>query len=116
MLKLAIDEDLDNRILHGLLLRIPDLDVLRVQDAGLAGSPDPVILQWAADQGRVLVTRDKRTMTAFAYERVAAGQPMPGVFAVTPNVRLGQVIDDLALILELTSHEEWAGLVAYLPL
>jgi len=35
---------------------IHDIDVLRVQDAGLTGADDPTILAWAAEQGRVLVT------------------------------------------------------------
>jgi hypothetical protein len=35
MLRLATDEDFNNRILRGLLHRAPDLDVVRAQDAGL---------------------------------------------------------------------------------
>lgn len=37
MLRLATDEDFNNRIVRGLLRRQPDLDILRVQGAGLAG-------------------------------------------------------------------------------
>ena len=37
MLRLATDEDLNNRILRGLLRRKSDLDIVRVQDAGLTG-------------------------------------------------------------------------------
>ena len=40
MLRLATDEDFNNRIVRGLLRRQPDLDVVRVQDAGLAGEKD----------------------------------------------------------------------------
>jgi len=42
------DENFDNRILAGLRRRLPALDVLRVQDAGLIGAEDPEILAWAA--------------------------------------------------------------------
>ena len=35
MLRLATDEDFNNRILRGLLRRKPNLDIVRVQDAGL---------------------------------------------------------------------------------
>lgn len=35
MLRLATDEDFNNRILRGLLRRRPGLDIVRVQDAGL---------------------------------------------------------------------------------
>jgi hypothetical protein len=44
MLRLATDEDFNNRILRGLLRRMPDLDVVRVQDVGLSGSEDPEVL------------------------------------------------------------------------
>jgi hypothetical protein len=40
---LATDEDFDNRILRGLVKRLPYLDVVRVQDVGLRGSPDPEV-------------------------------------------------------------------------
>jgi predicted nuclease of predicted toxin-antitoxin system len=116
MLKLVADENLDNRILLGLLLRRPDLDIKRVQDVGLSGSEDPVILEWAAHEGRILVTHDKRTMADFAYERVQAGQPMPGVFAIKPKSRVGMVIDDILTLVELSDQGEWDNLVCYVPL
>ena len=48
MIKLASDENFDGDIVRGLLRRVPELDLVRVQDADPAGSPDPVILAWAA--------------------------------------------------------------------
>jgi hypothetical protein len=85
VIKLASDENFDGDILRGLLRRLPGLDVVRVQDADLAGTPDPVILAWAAGGERILLTHDRDTMPNFAYERVRAGQPMPGVFLVKGN-------------------------------
>jgi hypothetical protein len=38
--KLLTDEDFDNRILRGLLRRLPELDIVRVQDVGLGGEHD----------------------------------------------------------------------------
>jgi len=43
VIKLATDENFDGDLLRGLLRRQPDLDVVRVQDAGLGETPDPVI-------------------------------------------------------------------------
>ncbi len=48
MLRFALDEDFDNRIVRGLLRLLPTLDIVRAQDAGLIGKLDPVILEWAA--------------------------------------------------------------------
>jgi hypothetical protein len=46
MLRLATDEDFNNRILRGLLRRSPGLDIVRVQDAGLTGCRDEVEGEW----------------------------------------------------------------------
>jgi len=46
MLRFLADENFNNRIVRGLLLREPDLDVLRVQDAELSGAVDPDVLEW----------------------------------------------------------------------
>jgi hypothetical protein len=48
MLRLATDEDFNNRILRGLIRRKPELDIVRVQDAGLLGQGDAEVLEWAA--------------------------------------------------------------------
>jgi hypothetical protein len=41
MLRLLADENFNGDIVRGLLLRQPDLDLVRMQDVGLAGSEDP---------------------------------------------------------------------------
>lgn len=110
------DEDFDNDIVRGLLRRLPTLDIVRVQDVRLDGQPDPVILEWAATQGRVVLTHDVSTMTAHAYERVSRGTPMPGVFAVSQSLPIRQAIDDLCLIAQLSLPGEWEAQVRYLPL
>ena len=48
MLALATDENFNNDIVRGALRRKPDLNVVRVQDAGLSGADDPTVLEWAA--------------------------------------------------------------------
>lgn len=74
------------------------------------------MLAWAAAEGRVLLTHDASTITRYAYERVEAGQPMPGVFEVSRDVSLGVVIEDLILLTECSQENEWEGQVRYLPL
>ncbi len=49
MLRLAADENFNGNIVRGLLRRRPDLDIVRIQDVGLAGADDPAILAWAAE-------------------------------------------------------------------
>lgn len=62
MLRLATDEDFNNRILRGLIRRKPELDIVRVQDAGLLARGDDEVLEWAATENRVLLTHDVTTM------------------------------------------------------
>jgi len=51
MLRLTTDEDFNNRILRGVLRRLPKLDIVRVQDANLPKKDDPDVLEWAAREG-----------------------------------------------------------------
>ena len=81
MLRLLADENFNGRIVRGLLRRRPDLDLVRVQDIGLGHTVDVTILAWAAQQDRVLLTHDQKTVPKHAYERVEIGLPMPGVFS-----------------------------------
>ena len=116
MLRFAADENLNNDIVRGLLRRLPQLDLIRVQDAGLSGADDPTVLAWAAREGRVLLTHDVRTMTEFAFDRVASSEPMPGVFEILRSLPAGRAIEELMLIAECSFPDEWEGQVRYLPL
>jgi hypothetical protein len=115
MIRLAADENFDNDIIWGLLRRRPDLDIVRVQDVGLAGASDPDVLEWAAQEGRVILTHDKKTFVPYANQRVAAGQPLPGVCMVQSTAPVGVAINDILLLLAGTAEEEWEGQVWYVP-
>jgi hypothetical protein len=116
MPRLLADENLDANLVRGLRRRIGGVDLLSVQALCLTGSDDPTVLAVAAEQGRVLVTQDVQTVTRFAFERVDAGLPMPGVIEVVAGASLGAVIDDLALVVESHDHGELEGQIIYLPL
>jgi uncharacterized protein (DUF433 family) len=93
MLALVADENVEHAIIRGVRLRSRELDLVRVQDVGLSGLDDPQVLAWAANQSRVLLTHDMATMNRFAYERVAAGDSMPGVVQIPRSMPIGQAID-----------------------
>jgi hypothetical protein len=116
MLLLAADENLNNDIIRGVLRVNPKIDITRLQDSGLRGADDPAVLEWAAAEGRVLLTHDVATMTRYAYERVEAGRRMPGLFEVGTDVPLARVIQDVLLLAECSIDGEWEGQVRYLPL
>jgi hypothetical protein len=116
MLRLASDADANGDILHGLLARLPGLDLVRAVDALPEGAHDTVILEWAAGEDRVLITNDRKTMVPFAYQRVAEGKPVPGLIVTTLTQPVGAAIEDLVLIAEYFPPEDVRDqIVIYLP-
>lgn len=102
--------------MEGIRLVLPNADLLTVQEAGLRNTPDPQLLAWAAATDRILVTHDVKTMPRFAYERINAGEVMPGVFAVPDLMPIGQAVDELVLLIACTKASEWENQVTHLPL
>jgi hypothetical protein len=117
MIRLLADENFNRAAVSGLQTRRPDLDLVRVQDVGLEETADPLVLRWAADHDRIVLTHDKRTMPGFARARVAAGEPMPGLFVFHDDKEpVGRIIDELILLDECSEHSEWAGQLVFLPM
>jgi len=116
MLALAADENVHGSVVRGLQRRQPDIDLIRIQDTEPAGADDATVLAWAAEQGRIVVTRDEATLTPEAYARVQSGQRMPGVFVVTDQIPIGRAIDDLEILAACSLEGEWENQVISLPL
>lgn len=114
MLRLASDEDFRSDIVRGLRRRFPDLDLVRVQDAGLSGATDPQILEWAAAQHRVLLTHDRQTLIRHAWDRVRASLPMWGVAAVPQWLPNGLAIEALELLAVASLDDEWQDQVLFI--
>ena len=92
------------------------MNLVRIQDMGLSGKDDQTVLEWAAQEDRILLTHDVTTITKYAYERLNSGLSMPGVFEIKMDSPLGEVIDDILLLAEYSHENEWAGVIGYLPL
>jgi hypothetical protein len=109
--------DVHGDIIRGLRRRLPSIDLVRAQDALPEATPDPEVLAWAASENRVLITNDRNTMVDYAYQRLAAGEQMPGVIVTTNSQSIGEAIDDIALLAECMTEEEISGqVVVFLPL
>ena len=116
MVLLLIDENLNHRILRGLRRAAPALDYVIAQNLGLRGAVDPEVLARAADARRIVVSHDLRTIPKYAYERIKAGRPMPGVIAIPDALPIGQAIEELILIVECAQASDLENRVLYLPL
>jgi hypothetical protein len=116
MLRLLIDQDLDHDILRALMRGVTRLDAVTAFEVGMAKATDPQLLTWAAREGRVVVTHDRRTMPAHAAELMSAGKNIAGLFVVPRSLPLRQVIEDLELLVTCSENAEWVDVIRYLPL
>ena len=110
------DENCNARIMRGARRRASQLHLITVQETGLEGATDAEILAFAAAEGLVVVSHDVKTMTACATARLHTEQPMAGLILITQEYPVGQAIDDLVLIAEVSTPEEWQGKMVFLPL
>ncbi len=88
--RLFVDEDLPRSLAADL--SAAGLDAEHVEDAGLAGHPDPVLRRHAADAKRVIVTRD----VGMIAPRDPATAEVPGFVLV--RIPSAVLISDLKLM------------------
>jgi predicted nuclease of predicted toxin-antitoxin system len=115
-MRFAADENLNGKVLNGLLERLPDLDIVRVQDTEMYEAPDIAVLEWAAREGRILLTHDEQTLIDEAYLRVRQNLTMPGVILVHENCLIGQAIDELEYMIGVGRTDDFDSQVRYIPM
>jgi len=115
MLRLLIDENVDYRLVRGLKFRLPQLDLVLVRQVGLGGFADPVLLDWAAENDRTIVTHDVQTMIYYANQLLQNVQPMAGLIVVPQRMGIGRAIRDLELLIPSHSQPEFRDRIEYLP-
>ena len=116
MLRFATDENFNGNIVRILLMRLPGIDLVRIQDTLQYGKDDRDVLAWCADEDRILISHDIATLKTFAYERVDGGLRMPGVLLCDQYASPRIIADEIVLIELCSTAADWAGNVWYLPL
>jgi len=115
MFRLLVDENLDQRILRGLQLRVPNVEYSIVQETPLAGAQDSALLKWAAENRHVLVTLDRRTMLKAFNHQMRAGRRSAGLVIVRRGASLPAVIEDMDSLPQCSSEEELENQVIFNP-
>lgn len=116
MLRILTDQDVDHDIIRGLIRRIPQLDAVTAFDIGMSQATDPQLLIRAEQEGRILITHDRKSMPTHAADLMKAGKNIAGLFVVPRSLPLHQVIDDLELMVTCSEADEWVNVILYLPL
>lgn len=115
-MRLLIDHDFDHDILRGLLLRIPQLNFVTAYQVGLSAASDPELLAWAAQEERLVVTHDRRTMPGHAASRMAAGELTAGLLLVSRRLPISRAIEELEIIVMCSDSADWQNTIKGLPL
>lgn len=67
------------------------IDVVHALEVGLGSTPDPHILRWAIEQGRIVVTRNYQDFAPLVQNLAGRGVPFPGVLFLSTAVRQNDV-------------------------
>jgi hypothetical protein len=74
------------------------------------------VLEWAAQEGRIVLTHDVQTLVNDAYERISQGLPMPGVMLVPNTLTIGLALKDLEIAIGAGQPEDFEDRVTFIPL
>jgi hypothetical protein len=113
-----IDENTTPALADQFRRRNPALDVASVGDdvAPPKGTLDPEILLWIEQHEFTLVTRNRKSMPEHLSHHIKSGHHIPGILTLRPKASLGDIIDDLLLIWELSESDEYQDQIIHIPL
>lgn len=115
-MRFATDENFDGQILKQLLKRFPEIDIVRIQDTKMYQATDPELLEWVAQENRILITHDIQTLVGDAYERIKRKLSMPGVILIPSTLAIGIALADLELLIAAGQAEDFENRVTFIPL
>lgn len=110
------DADLRFEIVSGVLRREPAVDFQSAQQRLPAGTSDPLVLLTAANEGRIVVSHDVRTMPRHFHRFLEQHRTSPGVFLIPQAVTTSDAIEELVMIWAVSSGQEWQSQLIWLPL
>jgi len=113
-IRFQADADIDPAIRKGLLRREPSIDFRPAAGAIPHGTPDPEVLRIAAEDGRVLVSGDLRTMSVHFHDFVATHES-PGVLLVPSSRSIRAAIEGLLFVWLAWTPDDLHNRVRWLP-
>lgn len=114
-IRFQADADLNQVIVQAVIRQEPSIDFQTATKADLAGLDDLAVLALAAEENRILVSHDRKTMP-YHFANFLERQTSAGVILIPQSLSLAQAAEDLILIWSATETEEWENRIGYLPL
>jgi len=116
-IRFLADANFDYTILTSLRRIQPNIECFTSENEGtdLRGIPDPEVLALASRIGCILLTHDVRTMPQHFGDFLAAGNTSPGVLLVTQLAPISQIVEDLLLIWEASTPDDWIDQINRIP-
>jgi hypothetical protein len=110
------DENIRTAIIEATLRLDPTIEFVRVQDIGLASTPDPELLEFAHANGWVVVSHDVNTLKGIAEQRLRDDVGLAGLFLAPAHHSSRTIATDLVAIAGASEAEEWHDMIVFLPL
>ncbi|MBW4532941.1 MAG: DUF5615 family PIN-like protein [Pleurocapsa minor HA4230-MV1] len=116
--RFLLDENLAPRFKLAILRLNPQIDILRVGDAGAptSGTLDPDILIYLQRSQRILLTDNRKSMPEHLEAHWDNGSFIWGLFWLKPQATIRELAEDVVLIWETTEAEEWKNQLIWIPL
>ncbi|HXR15957.1 MAG TPA: hypothetical protein VN777_07060 [Terriglobales bacterium] len=113
-IRFQADADLNPEVGRGLRRREPAIDFRAAIGVIADGTPDSEVLRIAANDGRVLVSRDVATMPQ-QFAGFVAQHESPGLLLVPSRRSIGAAIDGLLLVWLTWEPEDLRNQARWLP-
>ena len=113
-IRFQADADIDPDIRKGLLRREPSIDFRPAAGIIPDSTLDPIVLEIAADDDRVLVSGDLRTMSVH-FQNFVFTRESPGVLLIPSSRSIGAAIEGLLFIWLNWTPADLRNRVSWLP-
>jgi hypothetical protein len=115
--RFLLDENLDPKVKIAALRLNPAADVLRVGDQGVPplSTADPDLLRFCEVAQRILVTADRTTMPDHVNAHLAADGHIWGICLLRDGFSIYRIAQELLLIAEASTAEEWLDRIEWIP-
>jgi hypothetical protein len=108
------DANFNGGVINGLIRKDPRIDFRTSHSMGLAGLPDEKVLLAAAEDDRILLTHDVKTMPAH-FGRFLMRRESAGVLIFPQSVSIAETIESLLLVWAASEHEDYRNRIVIFP-